>query len=750
MRLTRAALRAEAEAQQPVIETADASNAHSDPKGRVPLGEVSTNTAIEPEVEHPQSQKMPPKKRKAKGGARGKKGKGVDEVEVADVLEDERAAAGSPASDAAVDELAKEPNDDHLTDGVDGQQRPASPPRAVRMTRRQLAKQQDELTKSLRSRGPAPTEPVEIEFENTIPGAQAESTKPQETPAVEEAPAEPYAETVEENPVTVAEEQAVEEPQRTPVKAKELVETPVATVQEVQGVETNAPAEIQVPVEPTPVETPEEIAPSVEVSEPEPKTLSSEKPCEGEATPVASRTSTRPSSRSPSKSPMRLEESIEAFDALEEALENVGTVIPKFDQSGDEKSPSKKAFPDTTSRRPPLGSKVSRNSSIAPRSLKPAAPRGSLARSSSVRVAPSKERKGSEVTDYLASKRRPISMSFPTPPPAQKSTRAPTKATFQLSGEAVAAKLKAQKEERLKREAEAGPAKPRPISMPPPPKSTKPPTKPNFQLPGEAVAAKLKTQKEERLRREAEGEIPTRPNNLPAPLKSTKPPTVANFQLPGEAIAAKLKAQKEERLRREAEGEQCTSRPISLPPPPKSTKAPTVPNFQLPGEAIAAKLKAQREERLKREEEAEAARKAQASSFKARPAPVRKPPAPVRQTASSAARLNGMAIENAANKRNSVTVSRSTSNASFNRKSTALGTSRSLVAPTDAAALKLRGKEVFNRDKIEKEARDKERREKEEAAKRARAEAAERGRIASREWAEKQKRKLMAARAEAA
>jgi hypothetical protein len=51
------------------------------------------------------------------------------------------------------------------------------------------------------------------------------------------------------------------------------------------------------------------------------------------------------------------------------------------------------------------------------------------------------------------SKPRPISLSFPTPPPAAKSTKAPTKSTFQLPGEAVAAKLKAAREERAKREA---------------------------------------------------------------------------------------------------------------------------------------------------------------------------------------------------------------------------------------------------------------------------------------------------------
>lgn len=52
------------------------------------------------------------------------------------------------------------------------------------------------------------------------------------------------------------------------------------------------------------------------------------------------------------------------------------------------------------------------------------------------------------------SKLRPMSVSFPTPPAPPKSTKAPTKSTFQLPGEAVAAKLKAAREERARKEEE--------------------------------------------------------------------------------------------------------------------------------------------------------------------------------------------------------------------------------------------------------------------------------------------------------
>lgn len=606
------------------------------------------------------------------------------------------------------------------------------------MTRRQLAKQEEDSLRSLRSRGPPQPKPVEEDttagaeepdapelpeqHEQTSESLDTEQQKDQ-TPTPEEMPVEePGEDLVQETQKETDTSPPSEEPMEGDVQEHE---PPVAAtdvdLQDAQIHEPVSEKEAKAPVATT-VEFPEtETAiPSVEMVEPEPKVLASEKPIDGEVTPAASltpsRTMSRSSTRSPSKTPMRLEESIGAIDALEEALEDVGRSLPSFDQLAAEKSPRKAKFTRTTtpSKAPrktaegpsvaPVASKVSQKPSLAPRSAKTTG----LSRASSVR-APPKERSGSgEVTDYLASKRRPISMTFAAPPPPAKSNKAPTMSTFQLPGEIKAAELKARKEERLKRMAKSGPAKPRPISMPPPPKSSKPPTK-------------------------------------------------SDFVLPGELKAAELKARKEERLKRMAEGEATTSRQVNLPPPPKSTKPPTIPNFQLPGEKLAAEQKARKEERLQREaEEAEVAKK---SAFKARPAPKRNSLImPVRQTATSQARLaskdhgSGPTIPSLQrpasvvdNKRKSIIQARSASTSSSTRNSVVLGPAK--IAPVDAATLKAKGREVFNRDKLEKESRDKERREKEEAAKKARAEAAERGRIASREWAKKQmERKEEAAR----
>jgi hypothetical protein len=840
MRLTRAALRAES-IEAISIETADASNLSSDLKQRIPLGEVSANSLPDLELEDAQTKKMPPKKLRKGAAKKGAKGNKVEDVEDegADpqVLEDERQAAGSPASDAAVDELSNGPTDGAFftsativaqliatrTDIVQvpmNDTRPTSPPsRAVRMTRRQLAKFEEEELAKAQSRAALLSPPVDqntddapavehekeslaepeqevaetLQLEPSVPEAdQAVKTQEPEVavPTVEEAveiqepevvvPTVEEAAEIQEPEIVALEEEHAEQVHGLGIEtAAPIVETVIGT----QESELDIPNIVDLPASATapeanevePAQAPEIVEPEVlATSDVEPKTLTNGKSSEENSTPATSRNPSRASSRTPSRSPMRLEESIEAIDALEEALDKVGQAIYLSDHSADEKSPRKARFSDVVgiapNKRTRPSSVVTPKVSRAPgviRSLKPPSMpvRTSPARSSSMQVSSKESRKGSgEVSDYLASKRRPISMSFPAPPPPPKSTKPPTRSTFQLPGEAVAAKLKAQKEERLRREAEGEVVERRAVTLPPRPKSTKLPTTSTFQLPGEAVAARLKAQKEERLRREAEGEVVETVFTMPPRPKSTKPPTVATFQLPGEIVAAKLKAQKEERLRREAEGEVVKKpRPMSMPPPPKSTKPPTVANFQLPGEAISAKLRAQKEERLKREEE-EATKR---STFKARPAPIRKNiPATVRQTSASIARENLMAKEHqptslaskrssmmgptpTADKRNSALVTRPAFNLSTtqssNRNSLLLSQGLSSLTPADAAAQRIKAREQFHKEKVENESKRKDRLSKEDAAKKARDEAAEQGRIRSRLWAEKQKQRALSA-----
>ncbi|KAI4658789.1 uncharacterized protein J4E79_006548 [Alternaria viburni] len=748
----------------------------TDATERAPLNQISSNASpkqtrhddeeLVPKTPAKTPAKTPGRKAKGKGRAKkGKKGKAAEEDEeeqTGAAPEEEQAADEAPTNEPTGDDVSKDASDG-ASEAPAITERPVTP--APRLTRRQLAMQEEEAKQaklSAQSQEPEPA-PVAEEVPSTVE-TTAEAHAPEETSSedattgAEEAQVESDPqESIQEveapalvEPVEEAQDEPIPEVEEAPQEKADTVQTehttPVPRIDEphceeqpVEATATEEPPEDQVPEADADVPTP-----SVEVSsEPEPKTLAAERPSEDAMTPLRSHTSSRRASRSPSKSPMRLEESFGAIDALEEALENV-TSVTSFNHANEVMSPQKAEFPKAattqTMRSKALGkgpvpapaAKLSRTPSVAvPKSMKPV--KSAMARASSVRTAPNKDVRvdSTETVDYLASKRRPISMSFPTPAAPPKG-RAPTKATFQLSSNDVVAKLKAQKEERQKRETEGVVRKPRPISMPPPPKSDKPLTKPAFQLPGERIAEKLKAQKEERLRREAEAPAQPAPKQRPVSI------SMAPKQRPVS---------------------------ISMAPHAKSTKALTKATFELPGSAVAEKLRIKKEERLKRMEEAETAKKE--AALKTRQAPVRKPvTVPIRQQQPGVTiappqapqtqtqlqpqlqpQPQAQRASSLASKRSSMSLSqplsqsRSTSTSSANRNSVIVP--KAIVTPVDAAQQKVKGREVFNRDRMEKEARERERREKEEAAKRARAEAAERGRIASREWAERQRKKLM-------
>jgi hypothetical protein len=168
-------------------------------------------------------------------------------------------------------------------------------------------------------------------------------------------------------------------------------------------------------------------------------------------------------------------DSIEALDAMDEAVEKVNLGIANAN------SPDKKPFPKASNdkERPKktkpapvvrltkaaaarlsmaqAGNKDNSSSSATARPRPSTVPgrtngvRQSVAPAATTKPLP----KPKTETVIPHSKPRPVSLSFPTPPPAAKSSKAPTKSSFQLPGEAVAAKLKAAREERMKREAAA-------------------------------------------------------------------------------------------------------------------------------------------------------------------------------------------------------------------------------------------------------------------------------------------------------
>ncbi|KAL1838783.1 hypothetical protein VTJ49DRAFT_2211 [Mycothermus thermophilus] len=132
---------------------------------------------------------------------------------------------------------------------------------------------------------------------------------------------------------------------------------------------------------------------------------------------------------------------------------------------------------------------------------------------------------------------------------------------------------------------------PRPASLLPPKplaKSNKAPTVPTFELPGEAVARKLKEQREKRM-----SQISSEQSNPPAlaahftpskpHFKSAKPPTVPQFELPGEAISRRKREQREAKLRAQEE-EERRQREFKARPIRASLAAPST----LPRENLAS------------------------------------------------------------------------------------------------------------------------------------------------------------------
>jgi hypothetical protein len=191
----------------------------------------------------------------------------------------------------------------------------------------------------------------------------------------------------------------------------------------------------------------------------------------------AEQSATSPCVRRPSTSTSG--DAIEAMDNAEEAVEKVNLEISEAHSPGKKPSPKptekpaaekekpKKTKPapvvrltKATAARLSMAQAANKDSGNAPALGRPR-PSTMLGRTAGVRssVVPAAATKPSpkprKETVIPHSKPRPVSLSFPTPPPAARSTKAPTKSSFQLPGEAVAAKLKAAREERMKREAAA-------------------------------------------------------------------------------------------------------------------------------------------------------------------------------------------------------------------------------------------------------------------------------------------------------
>lgn len=231
-----------------------------------------------------------------------------------------------------------------------------------------------------------------------------------------------------------------------------------------------------------------------------------------------------PSSRTPPKYVARIDDPFEALDKLEEQMEafNVaahmeGPISPDMQK------------PATRSPQQPFPAKFYENTRVTPQPKRP-----------STRTGTSTLRVNSQGPTRSPSVRKSTSMIFLDSPKMKEEDKVLVQAPPKKTASKGLASL----------------LPPKQLA-----KSSKPRTMPTFELPGEAVARRLKEQREARLSMAAAS-----PAAAPAAVSgirrtlSTKPPTYSNYELPGEAISrrkreehiAKYKAQDEaERKRRE-------------------------------------------------------------------------------------------------------------------------------------------------------------------------------------------------------
>lgn len=443
----------------------------ANPTDRPPLGELAPNSADSNNHSEDGAQELKKstrgKKGAKKGAAKSKKNnlaastasQPADDPQD-EVLPDDNDSAPSPASEKAAEDLMKDVPEcecrgiaicssrSHdanaggsavsISHAIEDTTRPRSPPSpAVKLTRSQL-KGTDNIEES---------EPKVL-----LDGLDQEQTMKEET--VRDIP---VINSSESDPVNGNSEAAV------PVNAP-ASPLPSAMPNVVSNLRVDTPAKRSTS--------------NKENVEPAADDMESSNPAYDELEEAAVSAATPPrDDRSERESSVRPEDHIAALDELDEAVETISKDIPEVQTSPEKpkakKDGSKKAAPVVrTTKAAAARISMAHGPKDTPKgpALGRPSPQKALGRSNSTRVtsnssnrvvSSSSAKDGSPSTvaekkDVVIphSKARPISMSFPTPPPPPKSTKAPTQSTFKLPGEAVAEKLKAAKEARLAREAE--------------------------------------------------------------------------------------------------------------------------------------------------------------------------------------------------------------------------------------------------------------------------------------------------------
>ncbi|GAB1741354.1 hypothetical protein NU219Hw_g6591t1 [Hortaea werneckii] len=722
---------------------------------RLPLGEIAPNSGSGHEDEVADMKKSTKGRKTAKKGAKGrKKDLAANANAQMEVEEEEEKPA---VEDAAEEALSEEPNDEPsdndamaagTTEASQPEKTPSQETLPVRMTRSQRAQDQQtpqETNEELEDESepktveqpslhidiqqaeetsPAPalasplataTPKVIASLRKDNTGMRSTSNKENEGPSeasipvpARDASLTPSRSTSNYDALEAAVVEAATPPsvsRRASAAEVHAVESqPVESslrVEDVGALLAKQPADssIESLAEPANDEAPNEVValetPPVEAS-PQSGTVDTLLPEQPADTPIESPPTqisqeAQVSTKHDTQQPQATSEPLVATDALKDALEQVASEASPADAPAEKPKPkTKKPAPvvrttKASAARMSLAQGEKAGAAKAPASARP---RPSTARQSIVikpaaeksqRVPSTGTQKRAAEKDEKSiqpkkeatiphSKPRPVNLSFPTPPPPPKSKKAPTTSTFQLPGEAIAAKLKAAREERMKKEADQ-------------PEEKKPST---FKArPAPALKKTPSVVRPTTSTKTRESMVNTKPTG------STAPPTALKRASTVHAPSTKTPS---------------TTRPKAAVPPRSTTKP------EDKGLHVA-----------------------------------KRPPPPTTNAAASANPTRPSSLTNrtssAPRPRPSIAGRSGPSSTTTTSSAPAAG-----CAPQQQRVLSkgtAKGKEVFGRALLAKEAAGKEKREKEEAARKAREVAAERGRQASREWAEKQRlRKL--------
>ncbi|PGH13806.1 hypothetical protein AJ80_06194 [Polytolypa hystricis UAMH7299] len=226
---------------------------------------------------------------------------------------------------------------------------------------------------------------------------------------------------------------------------------------------------------------------------------------------------------------------------------------------------------------------------------------------------------------------------------------------------------------------------------------------------------------------------------------TSKPPMRPTFELPGEAISRRQRAEWEERLTKVAEEAQQKKEFKARHPRLSST--PSIPVKETISSRIRANLKADDAQNRMGSTPRKPTLARNPSIGKLVPSRTSSLHTASTDTTATTTTTPPRARTDVRMNQRSVSVSPGTPLSSVNGPSLhrcpSFNKSPSGVSTTNTDPLiqRSRGREIFDRERQQEQERERERREKEEAAKRARVEAAERGRQASREWAERQRLK---------